>query len=416
MAFEPPRMALKEGDVAALPSLGKVLRDPSSCWPARLLDTGIELASAGRRTIAFVAEPGAVSTILLNRNDAFPRARMQDRIIGAGYGENLIQAQQEDWRRTRREVAQPITPERALSLVPRIELAASDMLAEWEGYGADAPIPLQRDARRLTLDALFRALFAEEDEARQRDSQVEETARTIATRHPIELKEELALLAELAGRLIRDWERKSEGREAPPFPQDRNTLTLFLHAGHDNASAALVWMLWLVAHRPDLQQQVREEWQAYRQRRFSLRNFPVAQAILRETLRLYPPIIQLIRDVRDGLEVGDQTIPPGAIAVLSLYAMQRHRAIWDRPDAFVPERFLDPAGTAREQRAAWLPFGTGPRGCIGSSLAQVELVLFLARICDRFEIAPNPDCPLRAQAEWTIRPVGDAPVFLRPRS
>ncbi|NCP19864.1 MAG: cytochrome P450 [Erythrobacter sp.] len=412
---DPPRLHLKDSGAATLPSLGKVLRDPAANWPARLLDTGIELAMAERRRIAFVAEPEAVSTILQNRNDAFPRARIQDRILGASYGENLIQAQQEDWRRTRRNVAQPITSERALSLVPRIHLALADMLAEWEGYAQDEPIPLQRDARRLTLDTLHRAMFADENEARQRDSLVDQTARSIADRHPIELKEELGLLSTLATRLVGDWQDRHGTHTPPPFPQDLNTLTLFLHAGHDNASAAFTWMLWLVAHLPELQKDVREEWRANREGVFSLSRLPVALAVVRETLRLYPPVIQVIREVRSGLAVGEVELPAGSLAIMSIYAMQRHRAIWSQPDDFRPERFVQADGDERRRRAAWMPFGTGPRGCTGSSLAQIELVLFLALICDRFDIAPNPACPLRMAVEWTQRPVGERPIFLRAR-
>ena len=124
--------------------------------------------------------------------------------------------------------------------------------------------------------------------------------------------------------------------------------------------------------------------------------------------------MQVIREVRNGLALGEVELPAGSFAIMSIYAMQRHRGIWSEPDDFRPERFLQSDGD-RRRRAAWMPFGTGPRGCIGSSLAQIELVLFLSLICDRFEIAPNPDRPLRMAVEWTQRPVGERPIFLRAR-
>lgn len=176
MAFEPPKLVLAGSGAADLPSIGNVVRDPLSHWPERLLESGVILTAAGRRPLAFVSDPQAISTILMNRDGNFPRARFQDRVLGASYGENLIQAQQEDWRHQRRSIAQPITSERALSLVPRLERAGSAMLDEWAQSGPDTPIDLLRDSRRMSLDALYRSLFADADQAAHRDPQVDETA------------------------------------------------------------------------------------------------------------------------------------------------------------------------------------------------------------------------------------------------
>lgn len=416
MDFVPPALQLEGRADGQLASLGKVLRDPLGNWPACLLWTGMERATAAGRPVSFVAEPAVVHAILLNRCGHFPRARIHDRILGAGYGANLVQADHREWRPQRHALARPIAAERAIALGPRIARAGRAMLDEWGDCAPGSPIPLVRDARRLALDALFRAIFATQAEVDRRDAQSDAIARRIAASPAGDLAHELGILVELADRLLDEASFRAGDSGAPPYPQDRNTLVLFLHAGHDNVAAALVWMLWLVAHRPDLQDKVAREWREGGATFDALTALDTAQAILKETLRLYPPVMQLVRDIEVDTAIGDLSLASGSSAILSIYAMQRQRTIWEDADAFLPERFLIDDRLPARQREAYLPFGSGPRGCIGASLARVELTLFLALVCDRFEIAPNPACPLIPEVEWTLRPTGAAPILLRPRS
>lgn len=415
MDFEPPALCLSGPGDGRLGSIGKVLRDPLRNWPESLLWTGVTQATAAGRTIAFVAEPEAIHTILLNRGGKYPRARIHDRILGAGYGANLIQADQEDWRQQRGEIARPIGAQRASAATPRLVQAATTLLDEWAELHPGTPIPLIRDARRLALDALFRVVFANAEEAQGRDPQVDAIARQIAGAPTSDLRHELYLLVALAERLIEERPARCDPAVSSPYPLDRNTLVLFLHAGHDNVAAALVWMLWAVAHRPELQERVADEWIRKARSPFAEAGLETALAVFKETLRLYPPVMQLVRDLRDDIEVGGRKRPSGGAAILSIYAMQRQRGIWEDPDIFLPERFLGQPGLTTRQRQAYLPFGLGPRGCIGSRLAELELTLFLALICERFEILPNPECPLSPEVAWTLRPSGAVPILLRPR-
>lgn len=415
MTFSPPKLELT-GCINRQPqSLGRILRDPLESWPESLLHTGIEFSQVRGRAIVFVSEPKVAAIILLNRDGCFPRARLHDLIIAAGYGETLIQGSRSDWRDQRRVIAKPISSARAVGLAHRIKLAIREMLDEWLDLGPDEPVPLVRDARRLTLDTLFRALFANERSIERRDGQVDAIARRIAADHSINLKDELTHLTSLTERLLKDHAKQERLSADAVFPKDPDTLTLFLHAGHDNASAALVWMLWLVSQRPDLQAVVRNEWRNAGESAAALDEMHMIQAIVRETLRLYPPVIQLVRDISGEIEICGRKVYPGSAAVISIYAMQRLQTLWDQPDAFMPERFMGDGEEHRRQRDALMPFGKGPRGCIGSNLAHVELCLSLAMICERFEISPNPDCPLVPHAAWTLRPLGEKPIFLRPR-
>jgi len=414
VAFCPPSITLRGAVDRPLPTLGRVLQQPDQWWPEELLERRAILGTAGRQPVAFISDPTAMAIALRNKDDRFPRSRLQDRILGTSYGANLLQGEREDWRGQRNEIARPITAERANRLARRLELAGSAMVAEWSAVPSGQPLELLRDCRRLTLDALWRAIFASEEEAQTSNSIVDATARAMAAHSDLDLRSELAHLSGLAETILQGGSGFAEAGTATPG--DRNTLTLFLHAGHDNTTVTMSWAVWLLAYRPDLQRQIAREWRDAQGSAFNLKCFPIANAVVRETLRLYPPIIQLMRETREDFPVeGEFTVPAGTTLVLAIYAMHRHRLFWPDPDAFLPERFLENGGE-RTTLNPWLPFGAGPRGCIGSQLARVEMAVFLGLICDALELTPNTDAPLQSKMLWSLRPVGEGPVFARPRA
>ena len=410
MSFFAPALSLAEPEGATNLSLGRALRDPAAVWPKNILDERAVLVRARNKDIILVADPKCAQEILNNRLNRYPRSRLQDRMLGKGYGDNLLQGDRADWRAQRRDIARPITSQRAHALVPRLRYACEAMLEEWAESGGRSPVDITRDARRLALDSLYRAFFANEDEARRRDAEVDNVARAISVPKSHELKEELLHLKPLAQRILAERSM----REAERIPGDLNTLTLFLHAGHDNVAAALAWGLWLLSSRPDLQEQVRREWQGAQEGPYELSKHPTANAVVRETLRMFPPIMQLVRDVDVETTIGDVTVGPGATAIVAIYALHRSNRLWDRPNSFLPERFLK-AKDETISGALWTPFGSGPRGCIGASLARIEMSLVISMICARFDLVPNPESPLQCQAHWALRPIGDAPIFAMPR-
>jgi cytochrome P450 len=415
MQFSPPRLNFVGREPLQFPGLGKVLRDPVRYWPGAIVERAAVEARAGSTRIALIAEPATITRILLNRGGHFPRARLHDRILGAAYGENLIRGDRLDWRRQRKEIAQPLTTAHSLGMAPLMRLACERIMAEWTAAGPEAPVDILRDARRFALDSLWRCFFAVESEAAEPDPAAEAAALTIDAHRAASLVEHLADLRPLARRALgrfqagRAPDGQADGRDKAA---DFNTMLLFLHAGHDNVTATLSWALWLLACDPDLQQRVREEARGAG-RDDGAAASPLANAVILETLRLYPPIMHLIRDVKVDLAVDGRTIGAGFTAVLGIYAMHRNHLWWREPDAFRPERFLGKAGE-QARRSLLLPFGAGPRGCIGASFALVELALALRLIVARFALAPVPGRALDCRVDWVLRPAGEAPLLARP--
>ncbi len=183
------------------------------------------------------------------------------------------------------------------------------------------------------------------------------------------------------------------------------TITLLL-AGHETTANALAWTLFLLAQHPDVEDELCAEVDAVLNGRApsiaDLRRLPFAEMVLHESLRLYPPIWIIERQVVEDDEIAGFHIPAGSTVVVCPYALHRHPSFWSHPDEFLPRRFSD-IDSPRGQRTAFMPFGAGPHTCIGSQFALIEARLVLAmviqacrlRLVPGRRVAPDPGITLR---------------------
>ena len=155
-------------------------------------------------------------------------------------------------------------------------------------------------------------------------------------------------------------------------------------------------------------------WRAECRRQDDMQRLPFTQAIVKETLRLFPPLWMTGRQAVHRCEVGGVKVPAGALILTSQWAVQRLPEYFAQPDEFRPERWLN-GETNDLPRYAYFPFGGGPRVCIGQSFAMMESVLLLAAIAQRFRIVPPPDIELRPWPMMTLRPPPGVMVRLENR-
>jgi cytochrome P450 len=194
-----------------------------------------------------------------------------------------------------------------------------------------------------------------------------------------------------------------------------NVLT-FLAAGHETTGNALAWIFYLLALHPEAQDQVRAELQEIcgdgAIDRDRLDRLEFTKAVINETLRLYPPVPFMAREAIDADDLNGQPVRKGMQVVISPWVVHRHRTLWDAPDAFRPERFLGEEGRSIA-RGAFLPFGLGPRICIGQRFAVQEMLTVVAAILPhvRYDLVdPGSVFP---QARITLTPKGGLPAFVR---
>jgi cytochrome P450 len=177
--------------------------------------------------------------------------------------------------------------------------------------------------------------------------------------------------------------------------------TVFL-AGHETSASAITWALYLLARDPELQGQVRAEAGPDPLAYEDLRTLVVTRNVFRETLRLYPPVAFLLREVTCPVQMRDKHLDPGALVVVSPWLIQRNRDHFPEPHGFDPARFDDPdqAGACRH---AYLPFGKGPRVCVGAGFANQEALLAIAGVVRAFRMEPVPGDVPEPVSRLTLR-------------
>jgi cytochrome P450 len=196
----------------------------------------------------------------------------------------------------------------------------------------------------------------------------------------------------------------------------RSNVLTFLSAGHETTANTLTWSLFLLSQSPYWLARVREE--ADRELSGShdglLERLVFTKAVVEEALRLYPPIAALSRMAIQADDLGACSVTPRSLIVIAPYVLHRHERVWDRPAVFDPQRFLGKS-RARIGRFAYLPFGTGPRTCIGSAFALQEATLVLATIVQRFDFELLPDAEVWPLQRVTLRPANGPPMRVSPR-
>ncbi|MGZ6023117.1 MAG: cytochrome P450, partial [Rhizomicrobium sp.] len=186
-----------------------------------------------------------------------------------------------------------------------------------------------------------------------------------------------------------------------------NVMT-FVFAGHETTANALAWTLYLLSQFPDTDAQVAAEVRGVDGARIAsgdLPELPFTRAVLEESMRLYPPAPFVSREAVAADTVGGIAIRPRTSVLISTWILHRHRLLWERPDEFDPARFL-PGQRERIHRFAYLPFGAGPRICIGMGFAMQEAMVVLAAITRRYRLELEPGHEVHPLARITLRPEG----------
>jgi cytochrome P450 len=191
-------------------------------------------------------------------------------------------------------------------------------------------------------------------------------------------------------------------------------VTIFL-AGHETTANALTYAWMLLSQHPDVAARMHAEIATLGGQAPTADDFPrlrYTYAVIAETLRLYPPAWGLGRQATEPHQFGDVPVPAGHMVLCSQWVMHRDARFWPDPERFDPDRFTPEAEAARP-RLAWMPFGAGPRVCIGAQFAMLEAQLLLAQIAQRFDFDPVGDTPPRPSFMTALRPA--EPVLLRLR-
>jgi cytochrome P450 len=326
-------------------------------------------------------------------------------------GGNLLVLPHHQWLPRRRALQPMFTKQRVPRYAGHMAAAAQTVV---DGWGDGVSVDLDTECRTLTLRALGRSVLGVDLDARAESvgpalrtalSWIADRAlrpvnlpQWVPTRGQRRARKANATLHRLAVDILAAV-RKDPDRDAPlvraliaaadpstgqPLSDDEicNELVLFILAGHDTTSTTLTYALWALGRHPAFQDRVFDEVSALGERPLTPDDVPRlghTVRVLHEALRLCPPAAGTPRMLNKDLAVDGYRLEAGTMAVVSFYAMHRDPELWDRPMTFDPDRFL-PERSQGRSRWQYLPFGGGPRSCIGDHFAMLEATLALATI------------------------------------
>ena len=401
-----------------------------------------------RQRVFFVNDPDAVGRILRGNHRAYGKDTLQYRSLRVVTGSGLLVSEGEDWLRGRRMVAPAFHHDTLQALGGHVAAAADRLLAGWATRPEGSVVDVDAAMMHSTLEVVGQALFSTDlgPSAAELVGAVLEALDRVAkrARSPVplplswpspgnlRLRSAVATLdsrvaamvgarralgpaagQDLLGLLLANADAVSSGSLRAEQELRDQVVTLIV-AGHETVASALTWAWWLVAGDSDVQDRLsRESRQVLGGRSATLADYPrltYARAVLDETLRLYPPAWVVTRRVLADDELAGVAVPAGALVIVSPYALHRNPRVWTAPEVFDPARFLDQGRAA--PRTAYLPFGAGPRMCVGREFALVEGVLLLAAVAGRFRLVRRPGQRVRPDALVTVRPKGGLQLVL----
>ena len=426
---------------AQLRLLRGLLRTPESVLDEIAATVG-PVCRLGGGPLRFVvlADPATVRELLLLPSDRF---RWDHPLSPFPFvvGETTMLASSGADHRRRRGAVQEAFGRRRLerwipTIVERTDVAIDRMLDDARGAG---PVDAAAWAKRLVIDNVVRVLFGERlidrtEEIEQRFRRLQDFLGAPLWRqapHPFPIGARAAVRRDRRAldEMI-DGEIESARNHGVHDPSDilavlveraelsdaeiRDQVKTLIGAGYDTTASTLAWLVWEASLCDGLWERLRSEAAgAFEQgRAVELGALDLAGRTVREVLRLHPGSGIAPRVVREEIRLASVTIPRSTVVAWSPYLTGRDPAVWHDPERFDPDRHLD-GGDGALGELAWLPFGRGPRSCIGFSLALMQLTLILARLAQRVDLTPTASTVPPAEGLVVSRPRGGAPVTVR---
>lgn len=403
-----------------------------------------------RQSMFLVSDPALIAEPLLKNPRAYIKNRFVWRHNERFLGEGLLTSEGDVWRRKRLIHAKAFHPQQLPAYAAVMTAFSAEQLRGWQdGETRD----LHREMMKLTARVVARTLlgvdFADADEriVNAMDAVMRELPPRTTRRHPLPDWIPTAanrrwnaaiktLDAAVHGFIDEHLARSKSGeacgdtllailiatRDEDGQPMTRrqlrdDILTLFF-AGHETTAAGLSWTLYLLSRHPEALARMRDELESATQGRpvtvDDLPKLSYAARVLKESHRLYPPVYLIGRTPQADVELGGGLIPKGAVLQVSAWVLHRDPVHFPDPERFDPERWT-PAFEKALPRFAYLPFGGGPRTCIGERFAQMESLLVLSAIVRDWDFEfVGPTAP-RPQVSLTLKPAGGLPMRLRRR-
>jgi cytochrome P450 len=440
----PARVVPPEAPLGRLAFIARFVRNPLAVVPrAAYLEDFVAVPGA---PIAWVTGPALIRAVLLEEREKFAKLA-QIRLLGPLLGKGILTSEGADWKWQRQASAPMFRQQELVHFVPGFVRVARRLAARWTDNGVRA---VDRDMTQVTFEVISATLLPSADagmpDAIERSTASFQRAGAWAQLYawvgaPRWLPQpgragSAAAVAALRGAVHRILaERRASGEakddllarlmrardpETGQAMNDEqlvdNLLTFYL-AGHETTAKALTWTLYLLACFPAWARRLEAEVDAVAGREDvtaeHAERLTLVQQVLKESMRLYPPVPLMTRQAVADTTLDGHRIRAGTSLVMPIYTIHRHARRWEDPEAFAPERFA-PEREHAIPRYQYMPFGAGPRICIGMAFAMLEATAILATLLQRVRFAPVGRDP-EPVARVTLIPKGGMPLAVRFR-
>lgn len=425
--------------------LGQRARTAVYGWSELAFDSWYFKRNILGHTVHVVLKPEWVQRVLLDNAANYEKPKLVKRILSPTIGEGLLTSERELWRSQRKIVAASFTPPAVDALVPLFANVGEQLADGWVAGTRD----MAAEATTATMQVIAAALFSGDKRLTTPQAMDHITAAMEgvgAARIQVLLGMPLVPLTPKAsrGRAGQVFLRSTLGAivrerladDAPDdfvtsmvrallerFPRDEaielaidNAATFYL-AGHETTANLTSWTLFLLSEQPDLQARLAAEAATALSSGIDAGlpdRLPLLRAVIEESLRLYPPVPRFDREAVAADMLGEHEIRPGDLVSIWPWIIQRHRKLWDDPDAFDPSRFAAERKQDRH-RFQYLPFGAGPRTCVGARFAMAEALTILAIWLTQWRFEATPGREVRPSGMVTLRVEGGLPLILSRR-
>jgi cytochrome P450 len=432
-----------------LGSLRRVQREPLELLRDGFREHGDVVRYRFGATRAFLlAHPDHIGHVLHDNHRNYDKHNVDYTMLRRLIGNGLLTSDGAFWHRQRRLMAPMFHRQRVAGFCNLMVNSTLEMLDRWDALAQSGdPFDVAGEMTRLTLTIVAKALFSADvsDDAETIGVALTEVNRQlgefslldmfwmIPTARKRRFGAAVRALDEVVGKIIEQRRRATHRNEdllsmlldavyeetnkgMTPRQVRDEVLTLLL-AGHETTANALAWTWYLLAQNPDAENKLHDEIASALGERapgaLDLPQLPYTRMVIEESMRLYPPAWAISRNTIGEDEIGGYRVRPGTNIIICSFVTHRHPAFWEEPERFDPERF-SPERSEGRPNFAYLPFGGGPRICIGNGFAMTEAQLVLATVAQRYRLRLAPGHPVELHPLITLRPRHGIRMTLHP--
>jgi len=392
----------------------------------------------GVKEAIVTCNPVVIQHVLKTNAENYHKSEIQVKRMGHFLGKGLLTTHGEAWRTQRRLIQKGFDRKQLDVLSSIMQDSLADSLREFDRQAAIGPVDIYPHLMKITFGMVGRSLFG----ARLKDEDIDLISLTISTvqefmvRQTIqpylnpwfavsgELRKHEEMRTRADGILLDYIKRRREeapGHDLLQILMDArysdgegmsDGLVLsesmqLLVAGHETSSNALSWLLYLLSSRPDCLERLRQEFDSVLGGRLlsysDVPKFEFAAQVIQEALRLYPPFWMVDRMALADDRAGDLAIARGSTVVVFVYGAHHSLQYWENPESFDPERFTK-ANEKLHRPFTYLPFGAGPRGCIGGNYAMLQILMILSVLLRKYDMQLVPGQTIEARPMVILRP------------